>query len=209
MINFYCKSVYILSLQLEVVMNKTKEIVLCGMFTMLIIVGAFIKIPTPLIPLTFQFLFTMLAGILLGSRLGALSVIVYIALGLIGIPVFASGGGIGYLFKPSFGYLIGFVLGTYAGGKICESSPLPSFKRILAGNFVNMSIVYTFGVLYGIFINRYVLNIDFKISTMLMYGLLIPLPGDILNCFLGAVLGKRLIPILKQNLYQKEEPVKN
>ena len=67
--------------------------ILCAIFTALIAIGAFIRIPVPVVPFTLQFLFTTLAGVLLGSRLGALSVTIYIVLGLMGVPVFAEGGG--------------------------------------------------------------------------------------------------------------------
>ena len=56
---------------------KTKGVIYCGLFTALIAVGAFIKIPIPVVPFTLQYLFTMLAGLLLGSRLGTLSVLSY------------------------------------------------------------------------------------------------------------------------------------
>ena len=95
--------------------------VLCGVFTTLIAVGAFIKVPIPVVPFTLQFLFTMLAGLLLGGRKGALSVGVYILLGLVGLPVFAEGGGFWYILKPSFGYIIGFILGSYVTGKMTEN----------------------------------------------------------------------------------------
>ena len=60
---------------MEKPMTKTRSLVYCALFTALIAVGAFIKIPIPVVPFTLQYLFTMLAGILLGSRLGSLSVL--------------------------------------------------------------------------------------------------------------------------------------
>ena len=85
---------------------KTKGVIYCGLFTALIAVGAFIKIPIPVVPFTLQYLFTMLAGLLLGSRLGTVSVLSYMLLGLAGLPIFSEGGGLWYVFKPSFGYII-------------------------------------------------------------------------------------------------------
>src|SRR5574344_750761 len=85
---------------------KLREMILCALFMALTAVGAFIKIPLGGQIFTLQFLFTLLAGLLLGGRLGAKAVGVYTLLGLIGVPVFAEGGGPGYVFQPTFGYLI-------------------------------------------------------------------------------------------------------
>ena len=82
--------------------KEIKEMVLCALFVALIAAGAFIKIPVPVVPFTLQYLFTMLAGLLLGGRWGLVSVGVYIILGLAGLPGFAQRGGIGYLFQPRF-----------------------------------------------------------------------------------------------------------
>ena len=78
-------------------MTKTKSIIYCGLFTALIAVGAFIKIPVPVVPFTLQYLFTMLAGLLLGAHLGSLSVFAYMVLGLAGLPIFTEGGGLWYV----------------------------------------------------------------------------------------------------------------
>ena len=94
----------------------------------------FIRVPLPNCPFTLQILFTTLAGIVLGSRLGAASVGIYIVLGLIGVPIFTSGGGPGYILQPTFGYLIGFMVGAYVVGRIAESMDTLSFKRLLVGS---------------------------------------------------------------------------
>lgn len=62
-------------------MTKTKSMIYCGLFTALIAAGAFIKIPVPVVPFTLQYLFTMLAGLFLGSRKGMISVVAYIFAG--------------------------------------------------------------------------------------------------------------------------------
>ena len=101
-------------------MTKTKSLVYCSLFTALIAAGAFIKIPVPVVPFTLQYLFTMLAGLLLGYKRGTVSVVAYMLLGLAGLPIFSEGGGIWYIFKPSFGYIIGFCIGTFVTGYIAE-----------------------------------------------------------------------------------------
>ena len=68
--------------------GKTKDMVLCALFVALIAAGAFIKIPIPVVPFTLQYLFTMMAGLLLGGKLGFCAVGAYIFLGLLGLPIF-------------------------------------------------------------------------------------------------------------------------
>ena len=74
--------------------NKTKNLAYCALFTALIAVGAFIRVPVPVVPFTLQYLFTMLAGLLLGPRLGTIAVGTYVLLGLVGLPIFTQGGGL-------------------------------------------------------------------------------------------------------------------
>ena len=119
-------------------MTKTKSIIYCGLFTALIAVGAFIKIPIPVVPFTLQYLFTMLAGLLLGSRRGSLSVIAYVILGLAGLPIFSEGGGLWYIFKPSFGYLIGFCAGTFLTGYLAEHMKKKTVLHYLAANLAGL-----------------------------------------------------------------------
>ena len=110
------------------------------MFVALIAAGAFLKVPVPVVPFTLQYLFTMLAGLLLGAKKGALAVCVYILLGLCGLPIFAQGGGIGYVFQPSFGYIIGFALGAFVTGVIANKTGRPGYGRLLAANFAGLAI---------------------------------------------------------------------
>lgn len=175
---------------------NTSNLIICGLFSSLIAIGAFIKIPVPAVPFTLQFLFTTLAGLLLGPRLGSLAVGVYIAVGLAGIPVFTNGGGIGYILQPTFGYLLGFYAGTYATGAIAASAVRPSARRLLAASFAGMLIVYLIGMAYYYAVANFYINKPIGIWPLILYGLLLPLPGDIAICFASALLGKRLIPIL-------------
>lgn len=93
--------------------RSVKDLAYGGLFTALIAAGAFLKITIPVQPVpmhfTLQFFFVLLAGLLLGSKGALFSVCTYLAVGLLGIPVFASGGGLSYLLKPTFGFLMGFI----------------------------------------------------------------------------------------------------
>ena len=176
--------------------EKTKNLVLCSLFVALIVVGAFIRIPVPVVPFTLQLLFTMLAGLLLGGRLGAISVCAYIVMGLIGLPVFTEGGGLAYILKPSFGYIIGFAVGAYVTGKIANKVPRPGYKRLLTANFIGLAIVYAFGMVYYYLISDFYLGDPIGLWPLFLYCFILAVPGDIVLCIIGAVLGKRLIPVV-------------
>lgn len=174
----------------------TKEMTLCALFTVLIAVGAFIKIPVPVVPFTLQFLFTMMAGLLLGGRLGALSVGLYAVLGLAGLPIFAEGGGFWYVLKPSFGYIIGFVLGSYVTGRMTEHFKKLTFGKVLAANLTGLAIVYGMGMVYYYIISNFVIDTPIGLWPLFLYCFLLAVPGDICLCFLAAGLAKRLRPAI-------------
>jgi len=180
-------------------MKKTKNLTFMAMFVALIAAGAFIKIPVPVVPFTLQFLFTTLAGILLGRKYGALSVLCYILLGLFGLPIFAGGGGPAYVFQPTFGYLIGFCFGTFITGAISSHEAIPSFKRLFVANFAGLLVVYLFGMVYYWMIYQFYIGTGIGFWTLFLYCFLLAVPGDIVLCVVAALLGRRLLPIYKKN----------
>lgn len=175
----------------------TKNMILCALFVVLIAIGAFIKIPVPVCPFTLQLLFTTLAGLLLGANLGFISVATYIIIGLIGIPIFTQGGGPGYIFQPTFGYLIGFAVGAYFAGKLTEKRQHLSYAYLIFVNFVNLFFVYGFGMIYVYIINNFYLNTPIGVWPLFLYCFLLAVPGDIVLCIIAAILGKKLIPNLR------------
>lgn len=98
---------------------STKEIILCALFAAIISILAQISIPLPFttVPLTMLIFAVSVTGLILGAKLGTISVLIYLLLGGIGIPVFAQfSGGIGVLFGPTGGYLLGLPLMVYIIG---------------------------------------------------------------------------------------------
>ena len=178
---------------------KTKNLIFTAMFAALITAGAYIRIPVPVCPFTLQFLFTTLAGLLLGSRNGAISVAVYVILGLAGLPVFTGGGGIGYIFQPTFGYLIGFIFGAFVTGKIAHSGGL-KMSRLLTACFCGLMVVYAMGMVYYWAISKFWLKEPIGIAPLFLYCFILAVPGDICLCVLSAVMGKRLIPITEHSI---------
>jgi biotin transport system substrate-specific component len=167
--------------------KKPTEIVLASLFAALTAVGAFIKIPIPHVPLTLQTLMVMLSGLILGSRLGALSQLLYLTIGLLGLPIFAQGGGPGYFLQPSFGFLVGFIAGAYVIGRITEKAEKLSLPRTLAALVLGQAAIYILGIAFLYFNLNFILHKPTSIFTTLKIGFLVFIPGDILKTFVAAL----------------------
>lgn len=176
--------------------ERTKRLCLCALFSALIAVGAFIKIPGPLVPFTVQFLFANLSGILLGKKWGAAAVGLYVALGLIGVPVFTAGGGFQYVLQPTFGYLLGFTVGAFVAGWIVEKRKKKNFPTFLLAGFANMAVFYALGVAYGTVILKVYLQSDIAFYTVLLKFCVVFLPTDLIWAFIASGLSVKLYPFV-------------
>lgn len=181
--------------------TDVRQLVLCGIFTALIAIGAFIRIPVPLVPMTLQLFFTTMAGFLLGAKGGAISAGLYMGLGLIGVPIFTEGGGPTYFLKPTFGYIIGFVVAAYVIGRIACIENNPSLKRFICAAMVGIVVCYAFGILYCYAMCNWVLGVSNGFWHIFWVGGVVQAPGDIILGILAAVIAKRLTPHL-QYLYR-------
>ncbi len=186
--------------------NKSDKIImlcLTALFSALIAVGAYIRIPVPPIPITLQTFFVILSGTLLGKNYGSLSVIVYIILGLTGLPVFSGGGGIYYVLNPSFGYIIGFILCAFIVGKIVHKRENPSFRRIFISSLIGIFSVYIVGIIYYILVlGIFTDNADWSAKTILVSGFLLFVPIDVVIAFISSLISERLI--LHTKKYRKK-----
>jgi len=172
--------------------NKTLSLTVMSLFASLTAIGAFIKIPLPVIPFTLQILFVYLAGCLLGSKKGMVSQLLYVGIGLIGIPVFASGGGPEYVLKPTFGYLIGFIIAAYVIGLIIEKIKEPSLKHFIFANFIGLIIVYLFGIIYVYVSLNTWLDTPTSFKAVMIMGVAYSIGQDLVLAIFGSFLATRL-----------------
>ena len=102
------------------------RLVLIALFAALLAVGGWISIPIGPVPITLQTMFLTLAGLVLGPRDGALAALLFLAAGLLGLPVFSGGkGGLGVFLGPTGGFLLAFpvsawVCGLAGGGRLAS-----------------------------------------------------------------------------------------
>jgi biotin transport system substrate-specific component len=161
--------------------------VYASLFAALTAAGAWIVIPLPFVPVTLQTLFTMLSGALLGPYFGALAMIVYVLLGLIGLPVFAQGAsGLGALVGPAGGYLIGFVVGAVVIGLLVRMKKKPGFLWLCIAMAIGELVVYAFGVA------QLSIVAGMSLDEAIYFGALLFVPGDILKIAVAALIARKI-----------------
>ncbi len=175
--------------------QKINNMILISLFAALTAVGAFIKIPIPYVPLTLQTLMVMFAGLILGSNRGAMSQVLYVLIGLMGIPIFAQGGGPAYVFQPSFGFLIGSIPGAYLIGKIVEGKGDLSALRTLIALLAGQVIIYLCGLFYLYLNLNFIIHKPVSFYFTVKIGLFVFIPGDILKIIVAALVAA---PIRRQ-----------
>ncbi len=170
-----------------------KDITYTGIFAALTAIGAFISIPIGPVPITLQSFFVILSGIILGSKKAMFSQITYLLMGLIGFPIFSGfSGGLQHVFKPSFGFIIGYVAAAYVVGKLTENRAL-THKNLSLAVLTGSIIIYAFGIPYMYYILNIILQSNLSIIRILQLGMLAFIPGDVLKAIITVFIAKRLM----------------
>lgn len=175
-----------------------KEMLLAALFSSLTVLGAKLNLLLPHIPVTLQPVIVILAGCIIGRRPALLSQIVYVLMGLIGLPVFAKpDAGLSYIFQPSFGFLIGFIAAAYIIGTIIDKSNKKTIFIFIGAAMTGLLTIYISGITYfyilmNTYLGRYMGIIDV---------LLIMLPLLIKDIALGIV-----VSILSSQVYYRIKP---
>lgn len=126
--------------------NRTKMMILAAIFAAITAVCAQIRISVGPVPFTLQVLAICVTGMILGSRWGAISAVVYVTMGAFGIPVFSGfSGGLQTIVGKTGGYLLAFIPAAYVIGLIMERGRITVWKAFLA-NLSGLLIIYAIGV---------------------------------------------------------------
>jgi biotin transport system substrate-specific component len=174
-----------------------RDITQIGVFSALTAIGAFISIPIGPVPISLQTFFVLLSGIILGSKKAMLSQIVYVLLGLIGLPIFAGfTGGLQTIFKPSFGFVISFIVASYLTGRISEKNK-NSVKHMSIAVIVGSLVMYIIGLPYMYYILNIMLSKNLNIIQIMKIGMFMFIPGDTIKGIIAVLLGKKLQGKLK------------
>lgn len=187
----------------DIVTLTTRDMILIAMFTSLMAIGAFIRIETPLVPITLQFAFAAYAGVILGARKGTLALALYVAIGLIGFPVFTRGGGPFYVLEPTFGYLIGMTIAAFVIGRLTGSIDFSNTRRSLTRLAIAVTtgliIVYAVGMFYLQFIMNIVMETPMNISAAFAAGVLPFIAADVITGTVVVMSAAKILPVLKEH----------
>lgn len=174
----------------EVVTNRVScALIGIGSFIAFTALGAFVRIPLPFtpVPITLQTFFVLLAGALLGKRLGTLSQLGYVFLGSLGLSIFAGAtGGLITLFGPTGGYLLGFILAAYVVGRVLSIRERANFGWVVLAMAIGSLIIYLLGAI------QLALFAHLGVRKALLLGVVPFLPGDTLKLFAAASLYYKL-----------------
>lgn len=165
---------------------KTRDLVVCSLFAAMTAVLSQISIPLPNgIPLTLQLLAVFLCGVILGAKKGFISTLVYVALGAIGLPVFAGfTGGFQYIVGYSGGFIISFPLVAFIIGFVSEKTD--NMVLILLSTILGLIVSYTIGTLV------FSLVTNTSISASLAACVIPFIFTDLLKCFIATFIGLKL-----------------
>ncbi len=180
---------------------NTQSIALITLFAALTGVGGWIRIPTPVVPVTLQTFFVYLAGDLLGPRRAAWSQLVFLALGLLGVPIFAEGGGLGYVLRPTFGYLASFPAAAWITGKLSEKiSRTDQWQSWIAANAAGSVLIFGVGVFYLLFSVNTFLGKEMSFIQAVWSGCILFVPGELVKIVLAAWLARRLKSLVERSV---------
>jgi|TARA_B110000027_G_scaffold5623_1_gene5186 biotin transport system substrate-specific component len=158
--------------------------------TALLAISSKIQTPFTLVPATMQTFVVLFLGMVLGYKLAAATVVLYLIEGSIGLPVFAKGGGFAYLMGPTGGYLIGFILTALFAGMIrLKNDPIVIFIYLL----LSVSVAYTFGLL-GLW--NY-MGLDKSFNQVFLFGAQPFLLIEIYKILILTVLSKQILKLRK------------
>lgn len=149
--------------------SRTYKLTLVALMTALLTVSAYIRIPTPLTPITLQCEMVILGTLLWGRKISLSATVLYVAMGLLGLPVFSGGGGIHYILTPTFGYLLGFVISS-AFTNITNKP----FTRA----YTSLCIIYATGIGYLYILTNCILKTPMGFSAVVLANAM-TLPIDI------------------------------
>jgi len=173
---------------------KTRKLAMTSvMAALMCLAGMLLHWSPGLVPFSILPVFVLMSGIILGAEYAAMAMLAYLVLGLFGLPVFSTApyGGLGYILKPTFGFLLGYVGAAYIVGCVYREG---SLWRAIAGVLAGLFTLYLFGLIYLYIILHWVLHRPTSVAGVLMIGF-VPLLflGDLIKAGIAVWIGQEVV----------------
>lgn len=172
---------------------SARDITMTAVFAAMAVVAAMLfRYAGSIVPFSLMPFVVMLAGGLLGPRLGALSIIVYILLGLVGVPVFATApfGGPAYVLQPTFGFLLGFIGSAYVIGVLLKDREKSSITRYFLSMLAGVVVYDLVGLSYLYAILTFYLGQNISLARLLAIGFTPFILLDLVKAIAASVLAR-------------------
>lgn len=177
--------------------NLIVTLTLSALFCTLICIGSFIRIPMPnMMPVTLQTFFVLLTALVLPLKTSILATVTYMTLGLIGLPIFSGGGGLGYVLMPNFGFIIGFILATVIISVITEKLKYSKLWQYIIISLLGIAVIYIIGILYFAFITNVHNNNNYSAIWFIQTIFLPFLPKEIICLILASLSAYKIRPYI-------------
>jgi biotin transport system substrate-specific component len=164
-----------------------RQLVLTALFSALIATGAYIAVPIGPVPITLQTLFIIIAGLLAGPKVGLSAVLLYLAAGAAGVPVFSAGtGGIGHFAGPTGGFLIAAVPASLIAGTAARLESRT--HRIYTYGLTAAAVVLASLTFYLVGVPWLKISLDLSWQQALGAGMLPFIPGDLIKAIAAVAL---------------------
>ena len=178
-----------------------RKMIGAAFFAAIIAILSQFAIPIGSVPHTLQVMAVTLAGVVLGPRYGALSVLVWLLLGVFGLPVFAMGGsGLGSVFGPLCGFFLGFIFEAWICGYCYIGSRAKRKERLLAfatGVF-SILLVYILGVLGFMVYFHWMLHKPMALYQAILLCAAPFVPFDLIKMIIGVTAGSKITQALEK-----------
>lgn len=176
---------------------KTRQLTQMALMLALLIICSQLTIPLGPVPITLQTFAILMIGLVLPPKYAGLTTLIYLVIGLFGLPVFSGGtGGFGSFISPSFGFVIGFIPASFIISYLKQRLKPETNSKLIGITLIGTVILYIIGLSYMYIIFRNVLDIETGFMHVLQLGLIPFIPGDIFKALLAIFIYKRLQRIL-------------
>jgi biotin transport system substrate-specific component len=170
-----------------------RKMLLTALFAAFTAAGAILHIGDA----SLQSMFSVASGILLGPVWGPMSQLLYVGMGLMGVPIFLEGGGPMYAVHPTFGFLIGMILASFVSGILAEKTEW-NIWLVAALGFLS---VYVTGFPFLYFISKYYYKTEGMSLFIAFKMAIVYIPMDFGKLCVTAPLSKKLLPVIRKDLY--------